>query len=209
MTLYSDLMDASAPTRMVPVIVIDNLEQALPMAKAFANAGLNMLEITFRTAYGAEAIKIIKQAYPEMKIGAGTVLSEADIQKAADVGSDFIVSPGATLKLLKAFTELTTPVFPGVATVSEAMTAYDMGFSFLKFFPAEAAGGVAALKSFQAPLPKLTFMPTGGINRANAQSYLNLGNVAVIGGSWMIDKTAIADQDWHKFEAEIKKRITL
>ncbi|MGC6512576.1 MAG: bifunctional 4-hydroxy-2-oxoglutarate aldolase/2-dehydro-3-deoxy-phosphogluconate aldolase [Parvibaculales bacterium] len=209
MSAYAKLFAATAPTRLVPVIVIETPEQALPMAKAFTRAGVTVLEITFRTAYGAEAIKTIKQAFPEMTIGAGTVLSSTHIQQALDAGSDFIVSPGTTPGLLKELAELDTAVFPGVATVSEAMTAYEYGFSHQKFFPAEAAGGVATLKSLHAPLPDLTFMPTGGITRENARSYLALENVACIGGSWMIDKAAIAAGDWERFEAEIKKRTAM
>ena len=208
MSTYADLFAASAPTRMVPVMVIESPDQALPMAKAFSNAGLNLLEITFRTAYGPEAIKSIKQAYPDLKVGAGTVLSDTHIRQALDAGSDFIVTPGTTPDLLKALAELQTPVFPGVATVSEAMTAYELGFAH-QIFPAEAAGGVTTLKSLHAPLPDATFMPTGGITRKNASSYLELKNVACIGGSWMIDKTSLNAGDWDRFEAEIKKRTAL
>jgi len=209
MSTYAQLIAATSPTRLVPVIVIETPDQALPMAEAFARAGVTVLEITFRTAYGAEAIKTIKRDFPEMTIGAGTVLSSTHIRQALDAGSDFIVSPGTTPGLLEELAELDTAVFPGVATVSEAMAAYEFGFHHQKFFPAEAAGGIATLKSLCAPLPDLTFMPTGGITRENARSYLELENVACIGGSWMMDKASLTAGDWERFEAEIKKRTAL
>lgn len=184
----------SAP--VMPVMVIEHLRDAVPLASALVDAGLPVLEITLRTACAVDAIRAIRQAVPHAIVGAGTVLNEYDIQRCLEAGAEFLVSPGATDELLKAAKQLHANLLPGVATVSEAMRAAELGFEHLKLFPAEAVGGVALLKSISGPLPQLKFCPTGGISVTNAANYLALENVLCVGGSWMASKELVNTQQW-------------
>jgi len=181
---------------VMPVLVIERLEQAVPLARCLAEAGLPVLEITLRTAVALKAITLICEALPALVVGAGTVLNADDMARASDAGAQFLVSPGSTNNLLKAATQQPLPWLPGVSTASEAMTCLDHGFTELKLFPAEAVGGVRLLKSLAGPLPQLTFCPTGGIASGNAASYLALGNVVCIGGSWMATPELLRCGDW-------------
>ena len=185
---------------VIPVIVIDEPEQAVPLAQALVNGGLSVLEVTLRTAYGLQAIKDIKQALPEAIVGAGTVLSASDVKQAVAAGAEFLVSPGSPAGLITAAKSCDVPMLPGVSTPTEAMMLLEQGFTHMKFFPAQAAGGVPMLKSIAGPLPQIKFCPTGGINPANAGDYLALDNVLCIGGSWMLDVQAIARKDWQQIE---------
>lgn len=207
MSNYDKLINATKPHNIVPVIVINDIEHALPMAEAFMNTDICVLEVTLRTSIGAQAIALIKENFPHMMIGAGTVTNHESLEIALSAGSDFIVSPGTTSALFAAFQKLNIPVFPGVSTVSEAMTAYQKGFKYQKFFPAESVGGAPALKRIYDPLPEIRFMPTGGIGPANVRDYLALENVICVGGSWMMDTTSMHDADWKNFEQELKQRI--
>ncbi len=186
----------SAP--VMPVMVIEQLDDAVPLANALVNAGLPVLEITLRTACAVDAIRAIRQALPNAIVGAGTVLNERDIQRCLEAGAEFLVSPGATDNLLKAAKQMQANLLPGVATVSEAMRAAEYGFEHLKLFPAEAVGGVALLKSIAGPLPHLKFCPTGGISVNNAAQYLALENVLCVGGSWMASKELVSTQQWDR-----------
>jgi len=190
---------SSAP--VVPVVVIDNLEDAAPLAKALYNGGLKALEITLRTPIAAEAVKLMKEAVPEAYVGTGTVVDKASFEASVNAGADFMVSPGVNDELLALAKETDIPFLPGAATPSEVMKLASHGFKFLKFFPAEAAGGTAMLKSIGAPLPQVTFCPTGGISLATAPDYLALSNVICVGGTWMLDKQLIANKDWQAIEA--------
>lgn len=181
---------------IVPVITIDSIDDAAQLATAFWDAGISTAEITLRTPNAVACITAMKKSVPALCIGAGTILSADDLDRALAAGSDFIVTPAVSSKLLPALKSCTLPVFPGAATASEALELYDQGFAHVKFFPAEANGGVKALKSIGAPMPHIKFMPTGGINGDSAPSYLALPNVIAVGGSWMVDKSAIAKQDW-------------
>ncbi|MBE0379365.1 MULTISPECIES: bifunctional 4-hydroxy-2-oxoglutarate aldolase/2-dehydro-3-deoxy-phosphogluconate aldolase [Pseudoalteromonas] len=190
---------ASAP--VVPVVVIDNLEDAAPLARALYNGGLKALEITLRTPIAAAAVKLMKAEVPEAYVGTGTVVDKASFEASVAAGADFMVSPGVNDELLALAKETDIPFLPGAATPSEVMKLASHGFKFLKFFPAEAAGGTAMLKSIGGPLPQVTFCPTGGISLATAPSYLALSNVICVGGTWMLDKKLIENKDWQAIEA--------
>jgi 2-dehydro-3-deoxyphosphogluconate aldolase/(4S)-4-hydroxy-2-oxoglutarate aldolase len=158
------------------------------------------LRFTLRTEFGLAAISAIRKALPDAVVGAGTVVTAEDVRNAKAAGAEFLVSPGCTLTLLEAARAEGIPLLPGVNSPSEAMLLLEQGQRHLKFFPAEAAGGVPMLKSILGPLPQLRFCPTGGINPDNAMEYLSLANVACVGGTWMLDKAAIAAGDWAEIE---------
>jgi 2-dehydro-3-deoxyphosphogluconate aldolase/(4S)-4-hydroxy-2-oxoglutarate aldolase len=189
----SDLLRAGA---VMPVIVIHDAGLAVDLATALVAGGIRTLEVTLRTPAALDAIRQIRDRVPGALVGAGTVLSPADWQRAQDAGSMFGISPGLTPALLAATRNSRLPFVPGVSTASEAMTALEAGFTALKLFPAEAVGGRALLKSLYGPLPQLVFCPTGGINLANAASYLALPNVGCVGGSWLVPDAALAAHDW-------------
>ncbi|HCV01290.1 bifunctional 4-hydroxy-2-oxoglutarate aldolase/2-dehydro-3-deoxy-phosphogluconate aldolase [Pseudoalteromonas sp. APAL1] len=190
---------SSAP--VVPVVVIEKLEDAAPLARALYNGGLKALEITLRTPIAAEAVKFMKEAVPEAYVGTGTVIDKATFNASVEAGADFMVSPGVNDELLALAKESDIPFLPGAATPSEVMKLASQGFKFLKFFPAEAAGGTAMLKSIGGPLPQVTFCPTGGISLETAPNYLALKNVICVGGTWMLDKQLIENKDWQAIEA--------
>lgn len=194
----TNIIPTSLPFRskLIPVLTIDNIELAAPLAKALYEGGLDVAEVTFRTPDAHEAIRVMKEAVPEMSVGAGTILNASDLDRALSAGADFIIPPAMSPSLLMALSGCNTPVYPGIGTAGEAQTLFELGNSTLKFFPAEASGGAQFLKSIAAPLPHLTFIPTGGINAALAPDYLSLDNVAAVGGSWMVDKSALQNQDW-------------
>lgn len=185
---------------VVPVVVINDLEDAVPLATALFNGGLRALEITLRTPVAVEAIKQIKQALPDAYVGTGTVIDKATFNASIEAGADFMVSPGVNDELLALASETDVPFLPGAATPSEVMQLAAKGFKFLKFFPAEAAGGVPMLKSIFGPLPQVKFCPTGGVSLASAPNYLALPNVVCVGGTWMLDKELIANKDWQAIE---------
>ncbi|MFG1263339.1 bifunctional 4-hydroxy-2-oxoglutarate aldolase/2-dehydro-3-deoxy-phosphogluconate aldolase [Xanthobacter aminoxidans] len=180
---------AKAP--VVPVVVIERLEDAVPLARALVEGGLPLIEVTLRTPVAMEALRLIAAEVEGAIAGAGTVTSRAQIEATIKAGATFLVSPGTTPELAAAFTEAQIPVMAGCATASEAMRLAELGFEVLKFFPAEASGGAAFLKSIAGPLPHLRFCPTGGIGPANAGDYLSLPNVVAVGGSWVVPSDAI------------------
>ncbi|WP_289096503.1 bifunctional 4-hydroxy-2-oxoglutarate aldolase/2-dehydro-3-deoxy-phosphogluconate aldolase [uncultured Pseudoalteromonas sp.] len=190
---------SSAP--VVPVVVIEKLEDAAPLARALYNGGLKALEITLRTPIAAEAVKLMKEAVPEAYVGTGTVIDKATFNASVEAGADFMVSPGVNDELLALAKDTDIPFLPGAATPSEVMKLASQGFKYLKFFPAEAAGGTAMLKSIGGPLPQVTFCPTGGISLETAPNYLALKNVICVGGTWMLDKQLIENKDWQAIEA--------
>ena len=183
---------------VVPVITIEDAASALPFATALRDGGLDVIEVTLRTGAALEAIRRIAAGLPDILIGAGTVLSKAQAEDSVAAGARFLVSPGLTPTIADAGLAASVPLLPGVATASEAMAAAERGIAFLKFFPAEAIGGVAALKALAAPLPHLRFCPTGGIDAAKAAAYLALPNVVCVGGSWMAPADAVRTGDWAK-----------
>ncbi|MDR2212908.1 MAG: bifunctional 4-hydroxy-2-oxoglutarate aldolase/2-dehydro-3-deoxy-phosphogluconate aldolase [Pseudomonadales bacterium] len=194
--MSKNIHDIMHKAPVIPVLTIDKLDSALPLAQALLEGGLPVLEITLRTQAALEAIKIIKAAFPQAITGAGTVIDTRTLDQALAAGADFIVSPGATPTLLRAAIDSGVPLLPGVASPSEVMQAFEYGLHALKFFPAEAAGGINMLKALAAPLPQAVFCPTGGITGRNASYYLALPNVACVGGSWMATKALIDQADW-------------
>ncbi len=194
---------------VVPVIVIDRLEHAVPMARALVDGGVRVLEVTLRTPVALAAIEAMARDVPEAMVGAGTVRSAADARAALDAGARFAVSPGCTEKIAAACREIGLPLLPGAATASEVMRAAELGFDFLKFFPAAAAGGPALLKAWASPFPDMTFCPTGGITAASAPDYLALKNVSVVGGSWLTPSDALAAGDWPRITALARQAALL
>lgn len=194
---------------VIPVIELPSLRAAAPLAKALIAGGVRVAELTLRTSCALDAVAEMKKAAPDLFVGMGTIRNGDDVKAALGAGADFLVSPGADASLLKALAASGAPALPGVATASEAMTANAAGFKALKFFPAEAAGGVAYLKSLAGPLPDIIFCPTGGISADAAPSYLALPNVACVGGSWMAPKSAIEQQSWEVIEANTRRAAAL
>lgn len=194
---------------VLPVIVIDDAGVAVDLAVALVAGGVRALEVTLRTPAAFEAIARMRAAVPEACVGAGTVLDGQQWQRAIDAGAQFGVSPGLTPALLDAIGRTSQPFLPGVATVGEAMRAREAGFTALKFFPAEAAGGRALLQAIAGPLPDLRFCPTGGIHLGNARDYLTLPNVPCVGGSWLVPADALAQRDWARITALAQQASTL
>ena len=187
--------------RVLPVLVIEELGDAVPLARALAAGGLSVLEVTLRTQCALDAIAAIARAVPEVAIGAGTILAPDDLARALDAGASFGVSPGLTPGLRAAVLRAGVPFYPGVATATEAMAARDAGLNVLKFFPAEANGGAAALKALTAPLADLAWCPTGGVTPANAAAYRAIRQVLAVGGSWMAPPAAVRSRDWARITA--------
>lgn len=189
--------------RLLCIAVVDDPEAAVPLAEALLAGGLRTMEIPFRTAAAADSIKRIRRTLPEMAIGAGTLLAAEQVQRAVDAGAQFGVSPGLNEAVLAAANKNRMPFFPGVMTPTETGRALDLGWKHLKFFPAEAAGGVAMLKALAGPFAHtgVKFVPTGGINAANLPDYLALPQVAAIGGSWMAERKLVAEKAWSKITA--------
>lgn len=185
---------AQAP--VVPVVIVHELAQAVPLARALVKGGLPAVEITLRTPAALEAIRAIAAEVPGALVGVGTVLEAGQLKAAQDAGARFAVSPGATPRLLDAAAGEGLPLLPGIATASEAMALIERGYRFAKFFPAEPAGGAAYLSALASPLPQLGFCPTGGITLESAPRYLKLPNVVCVGGSWMVSRDRIAAGDW-------------
>jgi 2-dehydro-3-deoxyphosphogluconate aldolase/(4S)-4-hydroxy-2-oxoglutarate aldolase len=186
---------------VVPVLTIDDWKSAVPIARALVAGGLPAIEITLRTPAALKAIRAVAAEVEGAFAGAGTVLSRAQLEEAAEAGARFAVSPGASPGLLASAAGSALPLLPGAATASEAMALLELGYSLQKFFPAEAAGGTALLKALAAPLPGVRFCPTGGIDAKNARTYLALPNVICVGGSWVALKDAVEKGDWARIEA--------
>ncbi|MEO0762496.1 MAG: bifunctional 4-hydroxy-2-oxoglutarate aldolase/2-dehydro-3-deoxy-phosphogluconate aldolase [Pseudomonadota bacterium] len=181
---------------VIPVIVVDDVAHAAPLARALVDGGLRALEVTLRTPVALDVIRAMVDAAPDAVVGAGTLLSPADVKGAVAAGARFGVSPGATARVLDATEDAGLPMLPGVATPGEAMAAAERGLDILKFFPAEANGGVPVLKAWAAPLHHVRFCPTGGVSTANAAEYLGLKNVICVGGSWIAPADLQRAGDW-------------
>ena len=192
LTALSIMRDAP----VIPVIVLNKVEHAVPMAEALVAGGIRVLEVTLRTPQGLACIEAIAKAVPQAIVGAGTVRSAADAAAAAQAGARFAVSPGYTSKLGQACRNLGLPLLPGVATSSEIMAAMEDGLSELKFFPAVQSGGIQMLKAWQGPFGDVRFCPTGGISPANAAEFLALSNVVCVGGSWLVPASAVEAGNW-------------
>ncbi|MEU8530532.1 MULTISPECIES: bifunctional 4-hydroxy-2-oxoglutarate aldolase/2-dehydro-3-deoxy-phosphogluconate aldolase [Streptomyces] len=194
---------------VVPVVVIEDADDAVPLARALVAGGLPAIEVTLRTPAALEAIRAIAAEVPEAVVGAGTVVSAANVTGASAAGARFLVSPGWTESLLDAMRASGVPFLPGVSTTSEVVALLERGVPEMKFFPAEAAGGVAYLKSLSGPLPQARFCPTGGVTLASAPSYLALPNVGCVGGTWMLPKAALEAKDWGRVEALAREAAAL
>ncbi len=204
----SEVLKQIGALRLVPVVVIDDAKDAVPLAEALVAGGLPCAEITFRTAAAAEAIKKVSQV-PGMLVGAGTVLNIDTVNRAVDCGAKFIVSPGLNPKVVDYCVRKNIPITPGVATPTEIEMALDFGLNVVKFFPAEAIGGVKTLKAISAPYGMMKFMPTGGITEANVGEYLKLPSVLACGGSWMVSKELITKGDFAKITELTKAAVAL
>ncbi|MET9967745.1 bifunctional 4-hydroxy-2-oxoglutarate aldolase/2-dehydro-3-deoxy-phosphogluconate aldolase [Streptomyces sp. NPDC006356] len=185
---------------VVPVVVIEDASDAVPLARALVAGGLPAIEVTLRTPAALDAIRAVADAVPEAVVGAGTVITPEQVSRAVAAGARFLVSPGWTDLLLEALRASGVPFLPGVSTTSEVVALLERGVREMKFFPAEAAGGTAYLKSLGGPLPQARFCPTGGIGPATAPDYLALPNVGCVGGSWMLPADAVAARDWTRVE---------
>ncbi|MFJ7767356.1 bifunctional 4-hydroxy-2-oxoglutarate aldolase/2-dehydro-3-deoxy-phosphogluconate aldolase [Streptomyces sp. NPDC097107] len=185
---------------VVPVVVVDDLADAVPLARALVAGGLPAIEVTLRTPVALDAIRAIAGEVPGAVVGAGTVITPGQVGDVVAAGARFLVSPGWTDVLLEAMRASGVPFLPGVSTTSEVVALLERGVREMKFFPAEAAGGTAYLKALAAPLPQARFCPTGGITPGSAPEYLALPNVGCVGGSWMLPKDAVADRDWGRVE---------
>ncbi len=205
----SEILNELAGFGIVPVVVIKNEEDALPLAKALMRGGLCCAEVTFRTAAAAKAIEIMTKAFPDMMVGAGTVTSTAQVDEAISSGAKFIVSPGFDAEVVDYCISKQIPVVPGVCTPTEVLMGIKRGLSLLKFFPAQQAGGCDMIKAMSAPFPGIRFMPTGGINAQNLPEYLSIGCVAACGGSWMVKSDLIEKGDFSKIEELAKEAVQL
>lgn len=181
---------------VIPVVVVDSVDQAVPVARALVAGGVPVIEMTLRTDAGLEAIRAIAAEVPEITVGAGTVTTPARAKQALEAGAQFLVSPGSTPSLLSALLDTGLPFLPGTATVSEALAVLEAGHTAMKFFPAAASGGTPYLGSLPTVLPDARFCPTGGISLASAPDYLALPNVGCVGGSWLTPKDALGAGDW-------------
>lgn len=194
--MQHNLADVLGQAGIVPVLVIDHVDDALPLAQALVEGGLNVLEVTLRTEAALAAVTEIAKHLPDAHVGTGTVLNGDDVRRSVDAGATFMVSPGSTEQLLDAAEVSPIPLLPGAANPSQVMHLLERGYHYQKFFPAEAAGGVPMLKSIGGPLPQVKFCPTGGIGPANVADYLALPNVVCVGGSWMASAKLVKEKNW-------------
>lgn len=196
-----DIREILSAGPAIPILTLERVQDVRPLAEALLEGGLRVLEVTLRSEAGLWAITAIARDCPGLIVGAGTVLLEEQVNKAADCGAQFLVSPGLTRNIALAAAARGIAWLPGIATASDVMRGRELGFSAFKFFPAESSGGIATLKAFQGPFPDVRFCPTGGIGPANARDYLALRNVACVAGSWIMPKDAIEAQDWNRIRA--------
>jgi 2-dehydro-3-deoxyphosphogluconate aldolase/(4S)-4-hydroxy-2-oxoglutarate aldolase len=187
-------MEELAARRVVPVLVLDDAARADEVAEALVTAGLPVAEVTFRTAAAADAVRAMARRR-DILVGAGTVVTAAQVDEAVEAGARFVVSPGFSRSVVRRCADLDVPVLPGVSTASDVMAALEEGLSTVKFFPAEASGGLPAIRALSGPFPQVRFVPTGGIGPGNAAEYLALPSVLAVGGSWMVPGTAIRAGD--------------
>lgn len=204
----ADVVEELCVRRVVPVVVLDDLEAARPLGRALRDGGLPVAEVTFRTAVAADAIRALAAA-GDLLVGAGTVVRPEQVDIAAEAGARFIVTPGLSTRVVARCRELELPVVPGVATATEIIAALDCECELLKFFPAGTSGGVPALRALSAPFPQVRFIPTGGIGAANAGAYLELPSVAAVGGSWMVPPSLIAAGDFAAIEHLAREAVGL
>ncbi|MDU9711059.1 bifunctional 4-hydroxy-2-oxoglutarate aldolase/2-dehydro-3-deoxy-phosphogluconate aldolase [Helicobacter pylori] len=194
---------------IVPVVVIENIKDAVPLAQSLIEGGIPIIEVTLRSSCALEAIELIAKNVPKMRVGAGTILNPTQLEQAQNRGAEFLISPGLTIKLLEHAKKKDMPLIPGVSSSSEVMQALELGYNALKFFPAEYCGGVKLLNAFNGPFKGVKFCPTGGISADNMRSYLNLENVLCVGGSWLTPKNLIQNKEWDKITEICKRALAL
>ncbi|MGL2382639.1 bifunctional 4-hydroxy-2-oxoglutarate aldolase/2-dehydro-3-deoxy-phosphogluconate aldolase [Helicobacter pylori] len=194
---------------IVPVVVIENIKDAVPLAQSLVEGGIPIIEVTLRSSCALEAIELIAKNVPKMRVGAGTILNLTQLEQAQNRGAEFLISPGLTIKLLEYAKKKDMPLIPGVSSSSEVMQALELGYNALKFFPAEYCGGVKLLNAFNGPFKGVKFCPTGGISADNMRSYLNLENVLCVGGSWLTPKNLIQNKEWDKITEICKRALAL
>ncbi|HDM8183445.1 TPA: bifunctional 4-hydroxy-2-oxoglutarate aldolase/2-dehydro-3-deoxy-phosphogluconate aldolase [Vibrio harveyi] len=205
----SNIKEQLKALKVIPVIAIDKAEDIIPLGKVLAENGLPAAEITFRSAAAAEAIRLLRETQPDMLIGAGTVLNREQAIAAKEAGATFIVSPGFNPNTVKACQEIGIDIVPGVNNPSTVEAALEMGLTTLKFFPAEASGGINMVKSLLAPYTDIELMPTGGINPANIKDYLAIPRVLACGGTWMVDKKLIEAGNWEELARLTREAVAL
>ncbi|EGR3132556.1 bifunctional 4-hydroxy-2-oxoglutarate aldolase/2-dehydro-3-deoxy-phosphogluconate aldolase [Vibrio parahaemolyticus] len=205
----SSIKEQLKALKVIPVIAIDKAEDIIPLGKVLAENGLPAAEITFRSAAAVEAIRLLREAQPDMLIGAGTVLNREQAIAAKEAGATFIVSPGFNPNTVKACQEIGIDIVPGVNNPSTVEAALEMGLTTLKFFPAEASGGINMVKSLLAPYTDIELMPTGGINPANIKDYLAIPRVLACGGTWMVDKKLIEAGNWEELARLTREAVAL
>lgn len=211
MTERNWLLDSSevfASGPVVPVLVIENVEDAVPIANALLAGGIKVLEVTLRTPAAIDVIREIATHCPDAIVGAGTVTNATQLQQVTDAGAKFAISPGLTSELLDAGNEGSIALIPGIASISELMKGLDKGYSHFKFFPAEASGGAQSLKSIGGPFPDVRFCPTGGINLGNYKDYLSLNNVMCCGGSWLCPDNVVKEKRWDEITELAKEAVS-
>ncbi len=194
---------------IVPVVVIEDIKDAVPLAQSLVEGGIPIIEVTLRSSCALEAIELIAKNVPKMRVGAGTILNPTQLEQAQNRGAEFLISPGLTIKLLEHAKKKDMPLIPGVSSSSEVMQALELGYNALKFFPAEYCGGVKLLNAFNGPFKGVKFCPTGGISIDNMHSYLNLENVLCVGGSWLTPKNLIQNKEWDKITEICKRSLAL
>ncbi|GAA8469440.1 bifunctional 4-hydroxy-2-oxoglutarate aldolase/2-dehydro-3-deoxy-phosphogluconate aldolase [Helicobacter pylori] len=194
---------------IIPVVVIEDIKDAVPLAQSLVEGGIHIIEVTLRSSCALEAIELIAKNVPKMRVGAGTILNPTQLEQAQNRGAEFLISPGLTIKLLEYAKKKDMPLIPGVSSSSEVMQALELGYSALKFFPAEYCGGVKLLNAFNGPFKGVKFCPTGGISADNMHSYLNLENVLCVGGSWLTPKNLIQNKEWDKITEICKRSLVL
>lgn len=194
---------------IVPVVVIENIKDAVPLAQSLVEGGIQIIEVTLRSSCALETIELIAKNVPKMRVGAGTILNPTQLEQAQNRGAEFLISPGLTIKLLEYAKKKDMPLIPGVSSSSEVMQALELGYNALKFFPAEYCGGVKLLNAFNGPFKGVKFCPTGGISADNMRSYLDLENVLCVGGSWLTPKNLIQNKEWDKITGICKRALAL
>ncbi|MCW8331210.1 bifunctional 4-hydroxy-2-oxoglutarate aldolase/2-dehydro-3-deoxy-phosphogluconate aldolase [Photobacterium sp. SDRW27] len=207
--MSQQLIDKLKAFKVIPVIQINSIEQAVPLAKTLVENGLPVAEVTFRTEAAAEAIRLMREAYPEMCIGAGTVLNADQVDRAKEAGAEFVVAPGLNPNTVRYCQKLAIPMVPGINNPSQIEQALELGLTFLKFFPAEASGGINMIKSLLAPYVDIAVMPTGGIGKANVCDYLAIERVHCCGGTWMVAPKLIEAGDWDEIGRLVREAVEL
>ncbi|GAA9995897.1 bifunctional 4-hydroxy-2-oxoglutarate aldolase/2-dehydro-3-deoxy-phosphogluconate aldolase [Helicobacter pylori] len=207
--MQDKIMEVLQISPIVPVVVIENIKDAVPLAQSLIEGGIHIIEVTLRSSCALEAIELIAKNVPKMRVGAGTILNPTQLEQAQNRGAEFLISPGFTIKLLEHAKKKDMPLIPGVSSSSEVMQALELGYNALKFFPAEYCGGVKLLNAFNGPFKGVKFCPTGGISTDNMHSYLNLENVLCVGGSWLTPKNLIQNKEWDKITEICKRSLAL